>query len=111
MIIPEPDAAKNVMVKVDKKSKNVTNVKEKEWSSKCIKWAQECINKSKNIVTNVPVKVKSSPKPANANHAMARKSYKRRKPSKSQSKKVHQTIIQSQCLVKAMRSLTLWLVT
>lgn len=108
---PEQDVVKNVTVRVDNKSKNVNNVKVKVWSFKCIKWVQECINKSKNIVINVQVKAKLSLKPVNANHAMERKSYKRKKLSKYQLKKVHQTIIQLLCQVKVMKFLMLWLVT
>jgi hypothetical protein len=48
----EPDAAKSVMVRVDKMSKNVNNAREKVWSFKCIKWVQECINKFKSTVIN-----------------------------------------------------------
>lgn len=107
---PEQDVVKNVMVKVDNKSKNVNNVKVKVWSFKCIKWVQECINKSKNIVINVQVKAKSSLKPVNANHAMERKFYKRKKLSKYQLKKVHLTTTQSLCQVKEMKFLMLWLV-
>ena len=91
---PEQDVVKNATVRVDNKSRNVNNAKVKVWSFKCIKWVQECINKSKNIAINVQVKVKSSLKPVNANHAMERKFFKRKKLSKSPSKKVHLTITQ-----------------
>ena len=106
----EQDVVKNVTVKVDNKSKNVNNVKVKVWSFKCIKWVQECINKSKNIVINVQVKVKLSLKPVNANHAMERKFYKRKKLSKYQLKKVHLTTTQLLCQVKETKSLMPWLV-
>jgi len=99
------------MAKVDNKLKNASNVKGKVWSFKCIKWVQECINKYKNIVINVQVKVKSSHKPADANHAMERKSYKRKKPYKYQLKKELLIIIQSPCQDKVMRFQMLWLVT
>lgn len=97
-------------VKVDNKCKNVSNVKAKVWSFKCIKWAQECINKSKNIAINVQDKAKSSLKPVDVSHVTARKSYKRRKPFKFQSKKVHLTIIQLLCQEKETKFLTQWLV-
>lgn len=56
--IQELDAAKNVMVKVDKMYKSVKHAKEKVLLSKCIKWVLVCINKFKNIVTNAQVKDK-----------------------------------------------------
>lgn len=50
--ILEQDAVKNVKVKADKTSKNVSYVRVKVSLSKCIRWVPECINKSKSIVIN-----------------------------------------------------------
>jgi len=109
--IPELDAVKNVKVKVDKMFKNVSNVKEKVWLFKCIKWVQECINKYKNIVINVKEKVKSSLKEANANNVMDKKFLKKPKLLKFQFKKVFQIIIQLLFQVKVTKFPMQWLET
>lgn len=51
--IQEQDVVKNVTVKVVKMFKNVKHVKVEVKLFKCIKWVQECINKSKNTAINV----------------------------------------------------------
>lgn len=104
----EPDVVRNVMEREVRTYKNVKHAKEKVLQYKCIKWVQECINKFRNIVTNVVDRDKSYLKLANVRPVMGRKCIRRQKPSKSQSKRVHQTIIQSQCQVKVMKFLMLW---
>ena len=89
----EQDAVKNAMEKEDKMSKNARLVKEKVSLFKCIKWDQECISKSRNIAINVLGKVKLFQKAENARIAMVKRSLRRLKHSKFQSKRVLLTII------------------
>lgn len=106
--IQEQGVAKNVMVKAGKMLKNVNNVKVKVWSSKCIKWAQVCINKFKNIAINAVEKDKLFHKEVNVKSVMEKKSYKKRRRSMFQLRKELQTIIQSQWPGKVTKFQMLW---
>jgi heterodisulfide reductase subunit B len=69
----------NVMVKVDKMYKDVRHVKDKVKLYRHFRWDQECINKYRNHVINVQVKVKLFRKVIDVRHVKEKKQYKNRK--------------------------------
>lgn len=96
---------------MDKVSKSVSNARARVSSSKCIKWAQECTNKSKNTAISVAERVRSFPREASANLVTEKRSSRRPKPSKFLSRKVCPTITQSPFQVKVTKFQTPWLET
>lgn len=106
--IAEHAAVRNVAEREDKTLKSVNSVKAKVWLSKCTKWVQACINKSKNIVISVKEKDKLSLKVENASNARVKKFCKRKRLSKFQLKKVFRIITLFRYPVKGTKYLMLW---
>lgn len=73
MSIKERDAANLAKERVAKTYKSVKNVKEEDRLFKCIRWAQECINKCKNDAMTVKGKERSSDKAVSAKSVTVRK--------------------------------------
>lgn len=106
--IRELDAVRSATVREVKMSKHVNNARVKVWSSKCIKWDQECINKCKSIAINVKERDKLLPKVESVRNAKDKKFLKRPKLSKSPLKRVYQRITQLLFQEKEMNFLKQW---